>query len=209
MDMSTKTQNVITDTHLNQAMTYENYRQLIDELLAQNRATGDYTSDTVDIIHYTKMNVQRMNRWDKTAQIGEPLAQALQQVQQKWIWLVLTEGWCGDAAQNIPAIVKMASLNPHITLRFLLRDENPEVMDAYLTEGGRSIPKLICLEADSLEELGTWGPRPAAVQAMMRAYKENPTESFQAFAERLHKWYADDKTQTLQAEFLALVNQWT
>ncbi len=206
--MSTKTQNVITNTHLNQAMTYESYRQLIDELLAQNRATGDYTSDTVDIIHYTKMNVQRMNRWDKTAQIGEPLAQALQGVQQKWIWLVLTEGWCGDAAQNIPAIVKMAALNPNIALKFLLRDENPEVMNAYLTEGGRSIPKLICLEADSLEEIGTWGPRPAEVQAMMKAYKENPTESFQSFAERLHKWYADDKTQTLQAEFLALIKQW-
>jgi hypothetical protein len=206
--MSTKTQSVITDTHLEKALSYEAYRQLIDDLLAQNRTTGDYKSEGIDIIHYTKMNVQRMNRWDKSAKILPELKESIEELSEKWIWVVLTEGWCGDAAQNIPTIVKIAELSEDIEIKFLLRDENPEVMDAYLTNGGRAIPKLICLDEETLEEIGTWGPRPAEVQTMMIDYKNNPTGTFQEFSEKLHKWYATDKSRTLQKEFLALIESW-
>lgn len=191
---------------IRQAINYQAYRQMINDLLEKNQTTGPNQSQAY--IDYTKINVQRMKRWDKTGIIAEELKQELTLVNKKWIWLVLTEAWCGDAAQNIPMILKMAEINPNIKVKFLFRDENPELMDLYLTNGGRSIPKLIALRSDTLTELGNWGPRPAFLQDMVMTYRKNPTEPYASFTEKLHKWYADNKSRDLQNEFLALVRQW-
>ncbi|MDX2306126.1 MAG: thioredoxin family protein [Microscillaceae bacterium] len=197
---------VITQELIDKALTYEAYRGLVDQLLTEGKTTGPNQSD--DLTHYTQLNVQRMNRWDKTAQIDDALKAEIGKVQEKWIWLIITEGWCGDAAHNIPIIVKMAALNPNIELKFILRDENLEVMDAYLTDGGRSIPKLIALNAGTLEELGTWGPRPESIQELVKEYKKNPQESYSKFSEKVQLWYSKDKAQSIQREFNALIRTW-
>lgn len=195
---------IITKLHLDKAISYEIYRKIIDEALSQGKTTGPNQSE--ELTDYTKMNVQRMNRWDKTAHISTELHKALTSVSEKWIWLILSEGWCGDAAQNLPVIVKMAALNPNIEVKLLFRDENLDLMDNYLTEGARSIPKLICLKKETLEELGTWGPRPAIAQAMVMEYKK--TMEHKELAEKIHKWYAENKSVELQTEFLDLVVSW-
>ncbi len=98
--------------------------------------------------------------------------------------------------------------SPNITVGYLLRDENPELMNAYLTNGGRSIPKLICLRTRDLVELGTWGPRPAGLQNQMTAWRgENLTLA--DAVERAQRWYNDDHTQSIQAELLTLVRGWS
>lgn len=199
-------QGVITPSVINEALNYQEYRQLVDRVLAEGKTTGPNQSEA--LTNYTKINVQRMKRWDKVTQIREDLQELIAKVDRKMLWIVLTEGWCGDAAQNIPVIMKMAELNPNIEVKFLLRDENLEVMDAYLTNGGRSIPKLIALDAESLEELGTWGPRPAPVQEMVMEHKKNPQESYAEFSEKIHKWYAKDKAQTVQNEFVVALQVW-
>lgn len=204
--MSKTTLKTITPGIIDQAMDYDEYRSMIDDLLEQDKTTG--TNHSEEMVHYTKMNVQRMNRLDKQIELSDSLIEELEQVDNNWIWLVLTEAWCGDAAQNIPAIAKMAAQNDNITLRFILRDKHPDIMDQYLTNGGRSIPKLICLDADKLEEIGTWGPRPADIQEKAMEWKDDPDISKEEWAEKLHKWYAKDKTRQIQSEFEELVPQW-
>jgi hypothetical protein len=198
---------VITQKKLDTAYIYAEYRTMLDELLARNQTTGP--KQTPELVQYTKLNIQRMHRWDKTAILNEHLAEKLKGVQDKWVWLILTEGWCGDAAQNIPVIVKMAAVNENISVKLLLRDENPEIMDRYLTNGARSIPKLICLQADTLIEVGTWGPRPAVLQAMVMEYKKNLQVPYSQFTETIHAWYAKDKAQHLQQEFEVLLVKWS
>jgi hypothetical protein len=202
-----ETSTLITQTHLDTAYTYAEYRTMLDELLARNQTTGP--NQTPQLVQYTKLNIHRMHRWDKTAVLQESLAEKLKQVKDKWVWLILTEGWCGDAAQNIPVIAKMAAVNENISLKLLLRDENPEIMDRYLTNGTRSIPKLICLQADTLKEIGTWGARPAVLQEIVMAYKKNPQIPYTEFIETIHAWYARDKAQHLQQEFEALLVKWS
>ena len=201
-----QTMKAIDPQYIEKSLSYQAYRSLVDEHLAEGKTTGPKQSEA--LTHYTKMNVQRMKRWDKTAKIEDELATLMTQVQEKWIWLILTEGWCGDAAHSVPVIEKLAALNPNIETRYLLRDENLPLMDQYLTNGGRSIPKLIALKADSLEEIGTWGPRPMPAQAMMLAYKQNPEESYEAFNIKIQKWYSQDKGQVIQAEFKELIPLW-
>ncbi|MDV7397606.1 thioredoxin family protein, partial [Arthrospira platensis SPKY1] len=111
---------------------------------------------------------------------------------------------CGDAAANIPMIMRLAEVNPHIELRLLLRDEHPEIMDRYLTRGARSIPKMVMYRAADMRELGTWGPRPAYLQEWLYRNKESQELSQGELAEAFQKWYAKDKGQTLAEEILAL-----
>ena len=184
--------------------TYSEYRQLIDQLLAQSKTTGPNNSESY--LNYTKMNVQRMNRWDKTAKVSSELEQAVTSITSPQVWLVITEGWCGDAAQSLPFIAKLAALNPLIELRFVLRHQHPALMDAYLTEGARSIPIVIGLSGDLSNELFVWGPRPQFLQNRLKAYKLDPQNiTPKEFADGTHLWYARDKNQSLQEELLPLV----
>ncbi|MEL7833965.1 thioredoxin family protein [Fodinibius sp. Rm-B-1B1-1] len=204
--MSIAAEQVITDEIIDEAYTYEEYRNMIDELLEEDKTTGDNHSKAM--IHYTKMNVQRMSRWDKRVDINDSLIDLLENMDAEWVWLVITEAWCGDAAQNIPAIVKMANETDKIDIRFILRDQNLDIMDEYLTNGGRSIPKLICLDAETLEEVGTWGPRPEVAQKKAMEWKEDESISKKEWAKKLHKWYAKNRNQELQKEFEQLISEW-
>jgi hypothetical protein len=204
--MESIAESVITPEIINEARDYDEYRQMIDELLEQGKTTGDNHSD--EMVHYTKMNVQRMNRLDKRVALTDSVVKELNELDEKWIWLVLTEAWCGDAAQNIPAIVKIANETENIDVKFILRDEHLEIMDEYLTNGGRSIPKLICLDAETLKEVGTWGPRPEAAQEKAMEWKNDESISKEEWAKKLHKWYAKDRTKELQSEFEELMSKW-
>lgn len=186
----------------NGAYTYSEYMHLMETVVAENRTTGPKQSESLS--HYTKLNLARMQRLNKKAEIHDSLREAVDQVDIPQTWYILTEAWCGDAAQNLPTIVAASLSNPLITVRLLLRDENPELMDEYLTNGGRSIPKLIAVDED-LNEIFTWGPRPAGAQELLRAYKANPGKSYSEFSEDIQRWYIADKTASLQNELQELL----
>ncbi|MEM9673445.1 MAG: thioredoxin family protein [Cyclobacteriaceae bacterium] len=200
---------VINQHHLESGLSYSMYRKLIDDLLAEGKTTG--TSQSEGAVAITKLNVQRMRRLDKTVKLQPDLLVELEQLDQPWVWLVLTEGWCGDSAQNIPVFAKAAEINPNIKLLTLLVSDYPEVMDAYLTDGSRSIPKLICL-TQNLEELGTWGSRPQPGKEILQKYKKQYGDQFRdhydEFTEELHLWYGRDRTQTIQAELTESIRTW-
>ncbi|MBU1823049.1 MAG: thioredoxin family protein [Bacteroidetes bacterium] len=187
---------------IHQTYTYEEYLTLTDELVAAGRTSGE--KQTPELAEYTRLNQYRMRRLDKTIRLDLDLQQLAYQIAAPQTWYVLTEAWCGDAAQNLPVLAKVAGLNPHITLTLLLRDEHPEIMDTYLTNGGRSIPKLIALGADG-NELFTWGPRPQPLQELVRAYKANPDRPYAEFQADIQRWYNTDRTQTVQGELAGLL----
>lgn len=189
--------------YLDKAITYIQYREFTDKLLAEGKTTGEGHPESY--VEYTKLNVTRMERLDKTVALHANLLEELKGLKRKQIWLVITEAWCGDAAQNIPVLNLMAMQSPSVELKLVLRDENLELMDRYLTNGGRSIPKLIMLDAETLEELGVWGPRPAGAQALLAEHKANPSESHADFTKKVQLWYAKDKSLSLQLEMLALL----
>jgi len=192
--------------YLEKSMTYAEYIKLIDDLLLDGKTTGTNQSDAM--FNYGKLNRQRMHRLEKTVLLGESLAEKARKINRKQIWLIITEGWCGDAAQNIPVIEKIAAASDNIETRYVLRDENLELMDAYLTNNARSIPKLIALDALNLEELGTWGPRPVAAMDLFIELKHQGLEK-PLIMENLQRWYIADKNQTIQTEFENLLDEWT
>lgn len=196
---------LITTELISKAYRYDEYRQLLDDLLAEGKTTGHNQSESM--INYAVLNQKRMRKWEKIGKITPELKEKLLDIKAPVTWLVLTEGWCGDAAQNLPFIHKMSEINPNIELKFILRDENPELMDQFLTNGGRSIPKLIALDED-LHVLGSWGPRPEPMQREFLENRITQERTGREFTEYMHLWYAKDKGLTLQNEFLAILDVW-
>ncbi len=178
--------------------TYDTYRKLLDALLAKKKTTGKEQSD--ELLAHAKMNLARMSRWDKTTKVNDQLKSVLLSA-PKQTWLVLTEGWCGDAAQNLPIISKMADFAFNVDLQIILRDENLDIMDAYLTDGGQSIPKLIAFDEDK-KVLFTWGPRPEKMQEKVKELKKAGSD----FVEEVHKMYPKDRAVSIQQEFLNLLS---
>ncbi|MDX1637867.1 MAG: thioredoxin family protein [Balneolaceae bacterium] len=203
--MAQTAEQLITPDIVENALNYDQYRKLIDDLLEEDKVTGENQSEA--LTEYTKMNVHRMNRLDKRTEIRESLKKTLKELDRDMIWLVLTEGWCGDAAQNVPVINKMAEQSERVDLRFILRHRHEDIMDEYETNGARSIPKLIALDVETLEELGSWGPRPEEAQHLV--YDEwIDNYPRKEWAKKLHKWYAENRTEDIQKEFESLVCKW-
>jgi hypothetical protein len=200
--MATQTTAFSLSPFFTKGMDYETYLALIHELLSEGKTSGPNQQD--DLVAYTKLNLQRMERLNKTIELTKPLLKALKKIASPQNWLVITEAWCGDAAQNIPLLAKMAQTHPYIKLKLVLRDENHELMDKYLTHGGRAIPKLIVMD-EQFNELYTWGPRPATAQQMVNDFKANPIIEYDAFKTQLHTWYAKNKTQQQQEEFAKII----
>jgi hypothetical protein len=158
------------------------------------------------IREYINLNQHRMSRVEKTYAVSETLTQQVKRLTHKTYWLVLTEHWCGDAAQTLPAFHKVAELsNGMIEMKLVYRDENPELMDAYLTGESRSIPKLIQLDAH-YNVTGIWGPRPSEAQKLVKELKSNPATAA-TYSTELHKWYAQNKQQALESEIVKLINR--
>ncbi len=195
---------VITPVHLAKALSYGQYRSLIDTLVAEGKTTGLIQKPV--LVEYTALNVVRMNRLDKTTVLQTDLCQALDALERPLLWLVLTEAWCPDSAHTVPVLAKVEEYSPRVSLRLLMRDENADLMDHFLTHGSRSIPKLICLDAETGEELGTWGPRPAPLQALVMDHKRDPQGvSHDDFLAEVQRWYARDKSAGLQSELTSLL----
>jgi len=191
--------------YIKKSMTFAEYIRLIDDLLLEGKTTGENQSEAM--FNYGKLNRQRMKRLGNTVKLNDSLNEKVRSVKQKMIWLIITEGWCGDAAQNIPVIEKIAAENANIETRYVLRDENLELMDAYLTNNARSIPKLICLDAETFEEIGTWGPRAKTAMNYFYEMREQGIEKPQMM-ENLQRWYLQDDEQSIQKEFENLFDEW-
>ena len=187
---------------LQNTYTYQEYRDLVSNLLAEGKSTGPNQSE--DLTNYSMLNDRRMKRLDKTIKISEETRQKVQALKETQTWLVLTEGWCGDAAQNLPVLNKIAELNENINMKFVLRDENLELMDLFLTNGGRSIPKLIALDKNN-NVLKTWGPRPSFANSMVAEYKAKNGNLDAQFKQDLQVWYNKDKGKNTQEDFIAFV----
>lgn len=186
----------ITKEVFESGMTYAAYRAMTAELAANGATTGEQTPDH---IHFTELNEHRMRRLDRTFEVDAGLAERLKAMSCTVHWLVLTESWCGDAAQNVPVLAKMANLAPGIHLRLLLRDEHTDIIDQFLTNGGRAIPKLIIMDA-AMKVIGTWGPRPREIQDRVMENKRTGAMPYSEFAVIVQKWYAQDKGRCLQRE---------
>ena len=184
--------------------SYIEFYEWMVQLVNNKQTSGE--KQTENLIQFTELNLSRMKRLNKTTKLIPELENLVTGLKKPQVWYLITEAWCGDSAQNLPVIGEIATAGDKIELRIVLRDENPELIEKYHTNGSKSIPKLIAFSEKGVE-LFTWGPRPKPAHDLVLDWKENPAgRDFEALEKELHTWYAKDKTQTLQKEFLHLLS---
>ncbi len=187
---------------LQKAISYTSYRKIISDLIASGKSSGPIQSE--DLLNYSKLNDRRMTRLDKTIQLSHETLLALKKIDKPITWLVLTEGWCGDAAQTLPVINKIADESDLINLKIIFRDEHQKLMGHFLTNGGKSIPKLIVLNSEN-DVLNTWGPRPNIATKMVQDYKNTHGQLDAAFKQELQVWYNKNKGVNIQENMVGLL----
>ena len=116
--------------------------------------------------------------------------------------LIIAEDWCGDAANTVPVLAKLGVDVENVDARIIKRDEHPDVMDRYLTNGARSIPIAIVLD-EEWKELGHWGPRPRELQQWVMENKDIiPKEERYP---QVRRWYAKDKGESILRELIEIL----
>ncbi len=186
---------------ISSSLNYEEFKVHSEQIVASFQMK-ELNEDEKNLLEYRKLNLARVSRVEKTYFPSEEIKNVITSSERQ-IWLVITEDWCGDSAQNLPAIAKIASLNNKIELKIVLRDSNLDLMDMYLTDGKRSIPKLIAFD-EQLNEIFIWGPRPKKAQEYFDNLKEQGLAKEDIIKE-IHSWYAKDKCQSLENEFIELL----
>lgn len=183
--------------------SYPEYRKLISDLLLEGKSTGNEQSE--DLTHYSSLNKTRMNRLNKTMKITDENSLKLKSLKGEYIWLVISESWCGDAAQIVPIVNKMAEESGKIELKIVLRDENEDLMNLFLTNKAKAIPIVIVINKETGDVLGNWGPRPKGAADFIKNYKKEFGAIDETAKNELQLWYLHDKGLSTQEELINLM----
>ncbi len=177
------------------------YKQYIDLTIKEIESTDVNSLNDAEktLFEYKKLNLQRSSRIEKYYLVNDELKSIIQNIKQIQTWVIITENWCGDSAQNLAYIAAFTKMNPSITLKIILRDSNLDIMDQYLTDGSRSIPKLIAFD-ENWNELFNWGPRPQAAKELMEQLKKEGLSKTDKY-EKLHLWYGRNRGKDIEQEF--------
>ena len=193
---------ILTNALIN-SYSYQGYRKTVADLLQEAKSSGAIQSEA--LVNYGRLNETRMYRLDKTLVIDQTIVSKLKTIQSQYIWLIITEGWCGDAAQILPIFNKMDEVSDHIDLKIVFRDENEELMNLFLTNGTKSIPKLIILDKNALNVIADWGPRPKGAIDLVQNYKDKFGVIDDTIKAELQMWYLRDKGLSTQKEIMELM----
>lgn len=192
---------------LEQSLDYNGYRTLIDTLVLEGKTTG--VNQTEKLIEFTKLNVQRMKRLDKTIQVSSEVIRRVLIKPCFFQLVVIGDAWCGDCAQIIPVLNKMVEKSEgHLKLNIISRDASEEFKSRYGTNGNISIPKVLIMDEDLTMVFNVWGPRPKPALEILRNWKENQdTITHEDFEKELHLWYAKDKGETIISEMIQSIEE--
>lgn len=191
------------DKRPHRGQNYEDYLQNFNHQIA-SADYGGVSNEQKELIDRDKLNYKRSLRIYKTYSVDPQLCELVKNIFEPQLWMVITENWCGDSAQNLPYLAKIASCNPLIDFRIILRDDNLDMMDLYLTDNkSRSIPKLIAFRENG-EEIFQWGPRPKEAQELVYKLKSEG-KSKDEYLEELHFWYGRNKGKNLESEIINIL----
>jgi len=185
-------------------MNWEAYWGYFNEILEREDQVAPY--DNPDYLDYTKLNASRQKRWEKRGIILDELKEKLSSLKEPQHWTLITEPWCGDASHISPFIYLLSQLSDKISLDIVLRDDGNDMINQYLTNGGKAIPILVVRDADN-NDLFHWGPRPAEAQTLYWDLKNDPSKTWDAQKVPLQQWYNSNKGVHIQEELLAKFNK--
>jgi len=139
----------------------------------------------------------------RRAAIGSEDVEAIRDSAARYI-LVITEPWCGDSLAILPVLAALFR-KAGCEVRVALRDQHPELIDRYLTNGGRAVPIAVILDG-KYRQIHRWGPRPAPAQQIVTGHREvvraGRMDKVEVY-KKVRAFYAADIGRTVIAELIA------
>ncbi|WP_018675120.1 thioredoxin family protein [Riemerella columbina] len=181
-----------------ESISFETYLKEVEQTIQTPK-----TDEEKEKQPFYELAMQRMQRVLKTFKVDEATAEALAAKDFKGKILVISEGWCGDASQIVPVVAQLFEGKNEVQIFY--RDKDTALIDAFLTNGSRSIPKVLILNED-YEVVQDWGPRPQHGLALFQKFKDNP-EAYpkEQFYNDIQVYYAKNKGKDIVAELLNLL----
>jgi hypothetical protein len=187
-----------------QGISYGNYKDIIE--IQAKEGIETVNEEIKQLAEYTRLNISRIHRNDKTLTLEDSVISSLKKSKKKVNILLISEGWCGDASQIVPVVNKLTESSENLEMRIVFRDEEEKLINHYLTNGGKAIPIVIFIEAETFKEIAHWGPRPKACMPFLNKYKTDPENyTHEDFAKDLQNFYNKDKGQEISRELVSLI----
>ena len=183
------------------AMSYQEFFNITSTMAEEGKTSGEQEEGHIAA---TKMNAHRMKRVEKTTVLDEAMSARLKHFGPGLKFLIVAETWCGDAGQNVPSMAVMGRACNCVDIRVIMRDEHLDIMDQFLTNGGRAIPIMLLLDED-YNVLGKWGPRPRVIQEQVMKNKETQEFTKEEMNVEVQRWYTKDKGLSLQTEIIHML----
>ncbi len=103
----------------------------------------------------------------RAAQVLEPHVTAMLNGLARPVHVVaIAEDWCGDVVRHVPVLETLANAATNLHVRYIHREDRPDVFVRFLTNGGEAIPKFIFLNGQ-FTECGHWGPMPSLCRELI------------------------------------------
>lgn len=179
-------------------MDFDEYLSYFEDILSNPDKHEVYKQE--EYLEYAKLNFSRTKRWLSRFEPSEEMRKLINSIQEHQHWIVITEPWCGDAGHSLAQLYNIVKHNKNIDFEIQLRDSEPFLIEDYLTNGSKSIPKLI-IRNDVGHDIFIWGPRPKPATELFERLKVEGVE-FDKIKERLQLWYNNDKGASIQQELL-------
>ncbi|QIG89791.1 thioredoxin family protein [Chryseobacterium sp. POL2] len=169
---------------------------------AAERLEHPQTDEDKDYEEYYKLGIQRMNRMNEKFHPNEQQLERLAQKKFDGKILIISEAWCGDASQVVPVVSNFFGTEK---VKISYRDQDPSLIDDFLTNGSKSIPVVIILDKD-FNYINHWGPRPKHGKELLEMHKADP-EGFskEDFYVKLQTYYAKNRGLDTIEELLELI----
>ena len=151
---------------------------------------------------YSKYNLERQERVQSEWQMSPSFEKAVREFEGPLCWLFITDDWCIDSAYSLPLLLEAAEMRDDVTLSILMKDDNLDILDLFLTNGARSIPKLIAIEEDGSVRYA-WGPQPEKIRLIRKDLIESGAEG-RIVSGTTIDWYADKGWLEVEKELTEL-----
>lgn len=200
----TSTSTIDSNFIIKNGISYQQYVDGIAKMVSDKTTSG--TEQTEERIELTKLNMHRMKRINETTHNLHTV-----ELSSEIGVVILTEAWCGDSAQNVPWLEHFINAShPKMESFYFFRDEHPELMNQFLTNGSRSIPKCIFFEKATGVVLDTWGPRPTEIKNWLAEFRAaNPEISKHDWEIELHKYYTKNKGAAILSDLQELISSFS
>jgi hypothetical protein len=149
----------------------------------------------------------RRDTWVGNYEMSNAVAEIVGEAREipgAWRLLVVAEDWCGDSANTVPHVARLADQVENLEVRVVRSGPGRGIMATHLTPDGRTATPTMVLLDEEGDEVGCLVEQPPELQEWWLGEAVNIVDEQERF-EQKYAWYAEDAGASTQAAVVELM----